>query len=323
MTSIHVARRNSSRPWEEREFPRKRGEDYGQRRSSLFLAALLTFALAACGAKETNGLPGYVESDALMMAAEDGGRVSELAVEEGDQVKAGALLFRLDPARAAYSAEQAAASAAAARERAAKQGALAQAVAEAEAQFRNAEINYQRAKSLYADKVIAKAKLDADRAAYDAAKARLDRARAERTAAENDWSAASASEDLARQRLTDTEVRAPAAGSIERIYRRPGEVIAPGEPVLALLPPENVKIRFYAPETKLATLKTGEQIAFTCDACSGERIARISFIAREPQYTPPLIYSFEERQKLVFLVEARPDEPADLRPGLPVSVRLK
>lgn len=280
-------------------------------------------ALAACSSPGDGALPGYVESDLLMMAAEESGRVSELAVEEGDYVEAGALLFRLDPARAEYSAEQAASSAGAAEARAAKEGALAQAVAEADAQLRFAAINYERSRKLYTDKVIAKARLDADRAAYDAAKARLERARAEEVAAKREWSAASASEDLARRRLSDLKVVAPAAGAVERIYRRPGEVIGPGEPVLALLPPANVKIRFYAPEPMLARLRIGADIIFTCDNCGGEMSARIGYIAREPQFTPPLIYSLEERAKLVFLVEARPENPKDLRPGLPVSVRMK
>lgn len=292
-------------------------------RAKTGLAALLALALAACAKEDPNTLPGYVESDALMMAAEDGGRVAELFVEEGDTVEAGAPLFRLDPARAKFSAEQAASSAAAAEARAAKEGALAQAVAEAEAQFKNAGVSYDRSKSLYADKVIAKARLDADRAAYDAAKARLERARAEQAAAEKEWSAAEASEGLARRRVADLEVNAPAAGSIERVYRRRGEVTAPGEPVLALLPPENVKIRFYAPEPLLASLTIGADISFTCDGCDGASKARISFIAREPQFTPPLIYSLEERGKLVFLVEARPENPQSLRPGLPVTVRVK
>lgn len=280
-------------------------------------------ALAACNSPDDGALPGYVESDLLMMAAQDSGRVSELAVEEGDNVAAGALLFRLDPARAEYSAEQAASSAGAAEARAAKEGALAQAVAEAEAQLRFAAINYERSKKLYSDKVVAKARLDADRASYDAANARLERAHAEEAAARREWGAASATEDLARQRVSDMQVFAPAAGAVERIYRRPGEVIGPGEPVLALLPPENVKIRFYAPEPMLARLSIGGDIVFTCDNCDGEKRARISYIAREPQFTPPLIYSLEERAKLVFLVEARPENPKDLRPGLPVSVRLQ
>lgn len=269
------------------------------------LAACLALALAACG------------------GAEDGGRVSEVAVEEGDMVAAGALLFRLDPTRAKFSAAQAASSAAAAEARAAKEGALAKAVAEAQAQFENATISYERSKSLYAKNVIAKARLDADHAAYDAAKARLERARAERSAAKREWSAAAATEGLARQRVADLEVFAPAAGAIERIFRRPGEVVASGEPVLALLPPENLKIRFYAPESLLGRLKIGGEITFSCDSCAAVQTARISFIAREPQYTPPLIYSLEERGKLVFLVEARIDRPENLRPGLPVSVRLE
>ena len=286
------------------------------------LVAFSFLFLAACGSKAPDGIPGYVESDALMMAPQDAGRVSQVVVAEGDHVSAGSLLFRLDPSRLEYTAEQAAASASAAGARAAAQGALAQAVAEAEAQYRNAQISYERSKKLYAERVIAKARLDADLASFDAAKARLERARSEQAAAEREWSAATASEDLARKRVSDLEVYAPAAGTIERIYRRGGEIVGAGEPVLSLLPPENVKVRFYAPQAMLPTLQPGAEIVFTCDGCVEEQRAKISYIAREPQFTPPVIYSLDERDKLVFLIEARPLDPENLRPGLPVTVKL-
>lgn len=278
--------------------------------------------LAACSDGEPAGLAGYVEGDALMMAAQDAGRIGELLVDDGDAVEAGDVLFRLDPARAALAARQAEAAAAAAGSRAEDAGSLAQAVAEAEAQYENARISLARSQRLYAEKVIAKARLDADRAAFDAAKARVDRARAEEAAAGGEWGAAGAAEALARRRLEDLEVRAPQAGFIERVYRRGGEVVAPGEPVLALLPDNARKIRFFVPQEILGGLRIGVEIGFTCSSCDGEARARISYIAREPQFTPPVIYSIEERDRLVFLVEAMPVEPSTLAPGLPVDIIL-
>jgi HlyD family secretion protein len=144
--------------------------------------------------------------------------------------------------------------------------------------------------------------------ALDDARANLDQAKANLA-----WSETRA----ARRRA-----HAPAAGSIEEVYFRPGETVPPGRPVIALLPPSNLKIRFYAPETELAAIKIGDAVTVTCDACASGLVAKVSFIARSAEYTPPVIYSLEERAKLVFLIEARPDEPEKLRVGQPVSVIL-
>jgi hypothetical protein len=95
------------------------------------------------------------------------------------------------------------------------------------------------------------------------------------------------------------------AGTIEQIFHRQGEVVAAGQPIVALLPPENLKVRFFAPEALLAQLRVGETVSIGCDGCEQPVAATISFIAREPQFTPPVIYSLDQREKLVFLVEAR------------------
>jgi HlyD family secretion protein len=123
-------------------------------------------------------------------------------------------------------------------------------------------------------------------------------------------------------RAARRRAHAPATGSIEEVYFRPGETVPPGRPVIALLPPTNLKIRFYAPETELAAIKIGDAVTVTCDACESGLTAKVSFIARSAEYTPPVIYSLEERAKLVFLIEARPDEPEKFRVGQPVSVAL-
>jgi HlyD family secretion protein len=126
----------------------------------------------------------------------------------------------------------------------------------------------------------------------------------------------------ARTRLTRRNVFSPAGGTIQQIYFRPGEVVPPGRPVVSLLPPDNVKLRFFVPEAMLPQIKHGDAIAVKCDGCASNVSARVSFISKKAEYTPPVIYSLEERAKLVFLVEALPDQPEGVRVGQPVRVAL-
>lgn len=133
---------------------------------------------------------------------------------------------------------------------------------------------------------------------------------------------AEARQESARTRLARRKVAAPVTGRVEQIYFRPGEVVTTGRPIVALLPPGNIKVRFFVPEPGLAKVALGDVVAVECDGCPQGLTARISFISRTAEYTPPVIYSLEERAKLVFLVEARPDQPHAFRVGQPVSVRL-
>ena len=286
------------------------------------LIIFLMIVAAGCGRENDRMIPGYVEADTLYMAAQESGPLAELDVEEGEAVAASDLLFRLDAAKANFALARAEAAEKAARSRVEDAGALDQAVAEAEAAFENAAKNFVRSKELVETNVATKARLDNDRAALETSRARLAMAKSEREAASSEWAGAIAEVDLARQRVEDLSVYAPSAGSVERVYRRRGEIVAAGEPVIALLPPENVKIRFFAPEASLPALAPGGAVSFRCDGCASAQSARITFIAKEPQFAPPVIYSLDEREKLVFLVEARPEDPASLRPGMPVSVSL-
>jgi len=133
---------------------------------------------------------------------------------------------------------------------------------------------------------------------------------------------ANANLSAAQTRLTRRRVSSPAAGTIQQVYFRAGETVPAGRAVVALLPPENLKIRFFAPQATLPTIKIGETIGVSCDGCDAGLTAKVSFIALGAEYTPPVIYSLEERAKLVFLVEARPDRPEKFRVGQPISVTL-
>jgi HlyD family secretion protein len=133
---------------------------------------------------------------------------------------------------------------------------------------------------------------------------------------------AKANLEWAETRLARRSAHSPGDGTIEQIYYRPGETVPAGRPVVALLPPGNLKIRFFAPQAVLPELKYGDVIGVSCDGCDTGLTAKISFIARSAEFTPPVIYSQEERAKLVFLIEARPDHPEKFRVGQPVTVTL-
>jgi HlyD family secretion protein len=123
-------------------------------------------------------------------------------------------------------------------------------------------------------------------------------------------------------RLARRRAVSPAEGAIQQVYFRPGETVPAGRPVVALLPPANLKVRLFASEADLPAIKFGDTVTVSCDGCEKGLTAKVSFIARSAEYTPPVIYSMDERAKLVFLIEARPDQPEKFRVGQPVSVTL-
>jgi HlyD family secretion protein len=115
---------------------------------------------------------------------------------------------------------------------------------------------------------------------------------------------------------------APIVGTVQQIYFRVGETVAAQRPVLSIMPPGNMKIRFYVSEVDLPKLSIGEEVRVSCDNCSADLTARIYFLSTTAEYTPPVIYSLDERNKLVYLVQARPSRPDALRVGQPISVFL-
>jgi HlyD family secretion protein len=142
-------------------------------------------------------------------------------------------------------------------------------------------------------------------------------------AARRNVAAAEAALAKARWRLDELTVVAPAAALVERIVRRPGEMAGPEQGVVSLLPPENRKVRFFVPQDQRASFPPGTRISIACDGCAADLTATVTRLADEAEFTPPVIYSVERRQKLVFAVEARPDTAAGLalHPGQPVDVR--
>src|SRR5450631_4638370 len=133
---------------------------------------------------------------------------------------------------------------------------------------------------------------------------------------------AEAQVNTSQTRLTRRSGLAPVAGTIQQIYFREGETVPAQRPVLSIMPPGNMKVRFYVPEPDLPGLAVGDEVRVACDNCAGDLTAKIYFIATSAEYTPPVIYSLDERNKLVYLIQARPSRPDSLHVGQPVSVFL-
>src|SRR5262249_45564240 len=170
-----------------------------------------------------------------------------------------------------------------------------------EASVKNAQAAYDRAVTLLKTSAGTQKALEDAEAALRTSQARL---------------------NSSQTRLARRKVFSPVEGTIEQIYFRSGEMVAAGRPVLAVLPPANLKVRFFVSEATLPQIRIDDVVNVHCDGCPSGLTAKVSFIARNSEFTPPVIYSLEERSKLVFLIEARPEQPERLRVGQPVSVTL-
>ncbi len=165
----------------------------------------------------------------------------------------------------------------------------------------NAQQSYDRAASLRGTGAGTQANLDSAVSALRVAEARV---------------------VTSQTRLDRRKGFAPIAGSIQQIYFREGEMVQAQRPVLSIMPPGNMKLRFFVPETELPKLALGDEVRVTCDNCAADLTAKIYFIATTAEYTPPVIYSLDERNKLVYLIQARPSRPDSLRVGQPISIYL-
>jgi HlyD family secretion protein len=305
-----------------------------------FLA--LTFALAACG-NGSGRLQGWVEGDFVFVGPDEAGRVETLAVREGDQVAAGAPLFAVDAELQTADVQTASAQVAEAKARLARLESAQQrreeiavlqaqeARAESAVALSTAELDRQQ--TLRNKGISAQAQLDIAQANANRDKAALEEVRRQITvakmasreediaAARQSLAAAQARQTAAETKLARRKVAAPVSGAVQQVYYRPGEMVPAGRPVVSILPPGNIKVRFFVAQAVLPTIALGDAVTVTCDGCT-PIAAKVSFIARSAEYTPPVIYSLEERSKLVFMIEARPEKPDRLRVGQPVNVTL-
>jgi len=302
---------------------------------------LLVVLLAGCQPTDDAYWQGYVEGEYVMLASPYAGQLQKLHVRRGEQAAAGKPMFALEQEseRAArLEAEQRVKSAQARMEnlgvpkREPEIEALRADLRQAQAARKLSESTFSRESNLLASGATSQLRYDEARTAAERDRARVAEAEAqlrqaqmpvgrdaERKAADSEVETARASLAQAAWRLEQKSVAAPVAGLVQDTYFVEGEWVPAGRPVVSLLPPGNIKVRFYVPEAVLASLSIGKAVQVSCDGCSPVN-GKISYISSQAEYTPPVLYSKESRSKLVFLVEARLDGGA-LRPGQPVDVK--
>ncbi|HTI83714.1 MAG TPA: HlyD family efflux transporter periplasmic adaptor subunit [Acetobacteraceae bacterium] len=278
-------------------------------------------------------LSGYIESETLNLSAPVSGFIARLDVARGDRVAAGQALFAMDDASLCAQRDQAAANLAQAQAQiAVAQAKLAQSrssAAAAQAQAVNAAEDLKRYRSALRVNAETVSRQQVDTAVATAANAagQADAARGDVAAQESQIASAKAQSAAQQAALADIAARlaqltpqAPAGARVQDVFYQKGEWAADNQPVVSLLPDDKVKLRFFVPETQVTRYRPGETVHFDCDGCAPGLTARISYVSAQPEYTPPIIYSRNTRDRLVFLVEALPADGRNLPPGLPVDV---
>ena len=258
----------------------------------LVLAAMF---IAGCSPDSPNQFQGYIEGEYVYVASPLSGTLQNLAVARGDQVDAGQWLFQLERRSEADAARQASNN-----------------LAQAKASLALSDAEYARREQLRSDQgVISAEELDQARAQRDADHAQVEAQTA--ALAKSNWS------------FEQKEQFAPTNAFVQDTLYRVGEWVAAGSPVVQLLPPGNLKVRFFVPETVLPKIQSGQTVRVTFDGGQRNYAATVNYISTQAEFTPPVIYSQENRAKLVYMIEAKfpPADAANLRPGQPVDVELK
>ena len=302
-------------------------------------------ALGACGSQTDGTFQGYAEGEFVRVAAPFAGTLQQLQARRGTQVNAGDPLFTLEQENEAAARREAAerlhnAEAQLANLKKSKRPAEIDAVRaqldQARASLKLSAVNLRRQEQLVAANFVSKERVDEARAGFERDQARVAELEAqlatsrlaaradEIRAAEFSAEAARAALAQAEWKLAQKSVRSPLAGLINDTNYVPGEWVPAGAPVVSLLPPQNIKARFFVPETVLGAVRIGQQVEMRCDGCAAPVAAQITFISPQAEFTPPVIYSRDARAKLVFLIEARaaPADAVKLHPGQPLEVRL-
>ncbi len=307
---------------------------------------LVLCQLTGCNSPDPKRVQGYVEGEYVYVASPLAGTLETLSVRRGDQVSAGVPLFALDavPEKAARDEAERKFAMARANWQDAKKGKRPSEIESLEAQLRQAKValalsekelarherllqsratsgeDRDRARSARDQDLQRVAQLEADLQT-----ARLGSRSDQIAAAEANMRASEATLARAEWDLAQKRQSAPQAGVVFDTLYRPGEWVAAGRPVVALLPPANIKVRAFVPQTQIGTVKLGQAVQVTVDGVADPFLGRVSFISPQAEYTPPVIYSRESRAKLVFKIEIvfDPQAGANLHPGQPVDVQLE
>lgn len=286
---------------------------------------------------------GYVEGDYVLIAPVATAQIDRLAVARGDRVAAGALLVEMERRDAEIALAEATAALAQAESQLAnlREGrrpeeirVIEATLASVRAQADEADRAAARVLSLAQRGAATNTQADDAATAATVAHARVAEAEAnlavarlparpqEIAAAEAAVAGAQAAREKARWNLDQRRLTSPADGTVNDVIRTPGELAGPSAPVLSMLPDGAVKLRLYVPETAVSAIAQGSRLAVRCDGCATGLAATVTYIADAPEFTPPVIYSLQNRQTLVYLIEARPEGAPGLKPGQIVDVSL-
>jgi len=318
----------------------------GVRLRSLILVALaLVVALAGCSTRDDPYLQGYVEGEYVYIAPPVNGILETLDVTQGDQVTSGALLFTMNSIkeRAAVAEAEMKLRQGEALLEDARLGQRPSEIKAIEAQLKQAEAAlmlssrvHERQKKLFGDKVISAEELDHARSDAEQKMQEVSQVRAQLAtakegsragqvaAAEANVRALRAALEQSQWNLEQTSQTAPQRGLVFDTFFRPGEVIPAGRAVVSLLPPENIRVRAFLDEAVISQVMIGTTATITVDGIAERIPGHVSFISPQAEFTPPVIYSREMRQKLSFMIELSfaPDVAEKLHPGQPVEVQI-
>jgi HlyD family secretion protein len=315
------------------------------RTSHTVLGLFVFVLLSACSRKPSDRLQGYVEGEFIYVASPLPGALETLHVRRGAQVKAGDPLFELESVSERTARDEAERRLAQARANLedAKQGKRPSEVASVEAQLEQAraalalsEREFKRQDELTRSGAASKQELDRVRSTREQDRQRVAQLEAELkttqlgsrvdqiAALEADVKAREFALTRAEWDLSQKRQVAPESGLVFDTLYRQGEWVPAGRPVLALLPPKNIKVRAFVPEGRLGSIHPGQQVRVTVDGIAEPFLGSISYISPHAEYTPPVIYSQESRGKLVFMIEAvfEPQSAAKLHPGQPIDLQF-
>ncbi len=310
-----------------------------------FLACLLVLLHAGCSRPPSSQLQGYIEGEFVYVSAPLAGTLEQRPIERGQLVKTGDLLFTLES-----KSEQAAVDETAkyvtqmqARLDNLRKGGRPSEIASLEGRLKQAQANVDfwsaelaRKERLFADKTVSTAELDQAKSQRDGYRAQVDSLAADLDtvrlgAREDEIRAAEAAVESAKATLAKAQwaleqkaQKSPVSGVVQDTIYRVGEFVPAGNPVASLLPPENIKVRFFVPEPRVSEFKQGARVTVTLSGTKAARSATVNFLSTQAEFTPPVLYNRDNRAKLVFMIEAKfsPADARELRPGQPVDVEL-
>lgn len=313
--------------------------------SLCFMMVLIASTMAGCQRHGDQFFSGYAEAEYVRLASPIGGTLQRLHVKRGDTIDKGRLIFELEQEAERAARDEAAAHVA--REEARLENlikgkrpdevlAIQAQISAAEASRKLASQQLARQQQLVRSGFVSAAAIDEARTAYNQASQRVSELTAqlriarsgarpdEIDAARQDVAAAGEALAQAEWKLKQKRLDSPAHAQVIDILYQEGELVPPASPVVTLLPPANIKARFFVPEPMLGKLRIGTGLTLRCDQCDAPIAARVSYISPQAEYTSPLIYSRENRANLVFMIEALPasDQARRLHPGQPLEIRL-